>query len=649
MKSASQNSEFLRLRRWAVQSSAFWKFMFVGAVVAGVGFDVSAQQAMIRLHGSISPAVARAVPVNRLNSGERIRFSIALPVRNQAHLDQLLKHLYAPGDPLYRKFLTADEFAQRFGPVQSNYDAVIRFVESQGMQVVGTYSNRLLLDVEGTASHIEAAFGVHMMHYRANNGRVFHAPDREPAVPSELSGKIAAIVGLDNALEPHSNLRLPRAQASGGVSGTGSGPWQGLTPSDIKTAYDLNSVAETGAGQTIALFELDGYLTSDIQAYEAYFGLPNVTVQNVLLDGVSGNPSALTNSGPLEVTLDIELAMALAPNVNRILVYEGNNFVDVYNRIASDNAAQQVSSSWYAGQENDVPSGTRNSENAAFQQMAAQGQTFYAASGDYGDKVRTGTDANGKPILKFGVQDPSSQQYVTGVGGTTLATAGAGGAYSSETTWAGSGGGVSTIWSLPNYQSSTVSPGSGGSSSFRNVPDVSLDSDPGTGYSVYYNGGWTIIGGTSCAAPLWASFTALANQRAAAEGKPRIGFINPAIYSIANGSTYHSDFHDITTGNNGTYPAVLNYDNCTGWGSLMGANLIGPLVGYAGPVFVDFNYTGSTQDGSYAHPYKTMAGGVAAVGSGGTIIIETAGSSSETMTISKRMTVTADHPATVGH
>ncbi len=630
------------------QTRSGWWRLVLGLLIVGTAFHLRAQEALTRLRGNVSPLVARAALMGRAAANERIQFSIALPVRNQAQLDAFLTSVYTPGSTNYQHFLKTGEFAERFGPTQADYDAVIDFVRKQGLEVVATHSNRLVLEVAGTTARVERALGVRMMHYRANSGRVFHAPDVEPVLPATISSKISGVIGLDNALEPNSNLRLrnPSKQLAGS-SGIGSGPLTGLSPSDIKTAYNLNGVTETGTGQTIALFELDGYLASDIQAYEANFSLPNVTLQNVLLDSVSGTPSTNVNA-VLEVTLDIELAIAISPNINRIIVYEGTSFVNIYNRIASDNAAQQVSTSWYPGRESDVSASLRNSENTAFQQMAAQGQTFYAASGDYGDKVKTGTNTNGTPILQFGVQDPSSQQFVTGVGGTTLATASPGGAFQSEVTWSGSGGGISTIWTLPNYQSFVASPGSSGSASFRNLPDVSLDSDPNTGYSVYVSGAWTIVGGTSCAAPLWAGFTALVNQRRASHGGGQLGFLNPTLYYLANSPNYGSEFHDITSGNNGTFAAVAKFDNCTGWGSFNGSNLVTDLQINADVLYVDGTFNGSPQNGTIPNPFKSVTSAINAASSFRATLIYVRGNTYfENLTINKNVTLVNNGGGTV--
>jgi subtilase family serine protease len=285
--------------------------------------------------------------------------------------------------------------------------------------------------------------------------------------------------------------------------------------------------------------------------------------------------------------------------------------------------------------------------------MAAQGQTFFQASGD-GDAY---TQA---------IPVPSDDVYVTSVGGTSLSMATNATQYISESVWNsgfqaqtwygngaytlngvvggywGSGGGVSTITIFPTYQQGVNMVALGGSTTKRDIPDVAL-----TGVNVYvnyFNGLTGNFEGTSCAAPLWAGFAALINEQATLDGKPPIGFINPALYAI--GEAGGSAFHDITTGTDtwpnspSLYAAGAGYDLCTGWGTPNGMNTIRAIEYYGGPVFVDFNYTGSTQDGTYFTPYKNIGNGVNAVGNNGIILIETTGSTTETPTITKPMTIT---------
>jgi subtilase family serine protease len=285
-------------------------------------------------------------------------------------------------------------------------------------------------------------------------------------------------------------------------------------------------------------------------------------------------------------------------------------------------------------------------------------------SGAYQNGVNTGTEQD---FL-----------YMTAVGGTQLFMNGAGLSWSNEIVWNNGGppanlnyfastGGVLSQVPIPYYQKTVNMTANSGSSQDRNVPDVALvardiliyytktpkSGSPTTGQRT----GWV---GTSAASPLFCGLIALANQEAAQNGVPPVGFLNPAIYQIGGSSSYNTCFHDITNGNNawvnakagtssgGLYNAVVGYDLCTGWGTSASPALLDALVEYAGPVFVNFSYSG-TQTGSYAQPFNTLAGGINKVSPGGTIIIETGGSSSETPTITKAMTIIAnDGSDTIG-
>ena len=187
-------------------------------------------------------------------------------------------------------------------------------------------------------------------------------------------------------------------------------------------------------------------------------------------------------------------------------------------------------------------------------------------------------------VSTLSVDDPASQPYMVGVGGTQLFV-NSDGSYNHETTWnvnntvsgGASGGGISSLWSIPAWQQGVAS---AASATMRNVPDVSLNADQYPGYSIYYNGGWYIFGGASCASPLWAAFTARVNQVRTANGTSTLGFANPLIYQIGTGARYQMDFHDIAdSSTNLYYPAGTGYDNATGWGSFNGANLLADLVG----------------------------------------------------------------------
>ena len=561
-------------------------FLGLTALSAPALVSAAPSPGFLALPGHIPAAVASAQPLAAVSPAQPVALALALPLHHQAELQDLLRGLSDPSDPRFGQFLTPEQFAARYSPTPEEYNRVIAYAQAMGLTVTATHANRTLLEVTAPAEQINRAFGLRLLTYRSQlNGRTFFAPDAEPQVPVALNGLVSGIVGLSNASlrTPHLrektwSLITPALDPYAAGHETGSGPGGGLTPSDIKTAYNLSSVSQNGAGQTLALFELDGYTASDITAYETQFGLPKVPLQNVLLGGYSG----AAGSGAAEVTLDIELMTALAPGASKILVYEAPNsdagVVAAYNQIATDNTAKEVSTSWGEA-ENSASASVRSSENTAFQQMAAQGQSIYAAAGD------SGADDNGSTLS---VDDPASQPYMVGVGGTSLTTNGAGGAYKSEKTWnngsaanGAGGGGISTIWTIPSYQTALAgSAASKGSTTHRNVPDVSLDADPNTGYAVYFQGAWTIYGGTSCAAPLWAGFTALVNQKRVAAGSSTLGFANTSLYNLAATSAYANDFHDIADGStNLFYPAVAGYDDATGLGTFNGANLLADLSG----------------------------------------------------------------------
>ena len=553
-------------------------FMLMLTLNIGVALDKTSNQSTVRLSGHVpSSAVSQAVLKEHLDANKPVPITFVLPLRNQKALEKLIQQIYNPADQQhYGKYLTAAEFIKQFAPTQEDYNAVIAYAKKLGLDVIGTHPNRTLLNVSGPTKSIEAAFQLKLNMYQQTNGRKFYAPDNEPAVPAAIASIINGIVGLDNSAVWHacnrrqeiSNEMLNAPNASSFPSGPGGS----YAPGDIKTAYNLNGVSANGSGQKVALFELGAYLTSDITAYTAYYGLPSANLTNVLVDGGSGGAI------DPEVTLDIELVLALAPQ-SQVYVYEGPNsgqgVLDTYNRIATDNIAKQVSTSWGLG-ENYVSSQSLQAENAIFQQMAAQGQTIYAAAGDSGAYDDYPNNMN------LVVDDPASQPYIVGVGGTSLTVNATTGAYASETVWndglgkGAGGGGVSLVWPIPSWQASVSTVYS---KTNRNVPDISLNADQYKGYSIFYNGNWTIYGGTSCAAPLWAAFTALVNQQRQAATMPVLGFANPPLYAIGiTAASQTVDYHDITTGNNLFYQAGPGYDNASGWGSFNGANLFASLT-----------------------------------------------------------------------
>jgi len=525
----------------------------------------------------IPPKVKGFSDMGTTKLDQELPITIGLTLNNEAELDQRLHEMYRSGSPAYHHFISSEEFHSVYSPTPAQVSQVSSFLQAHGIKPLGTTDNRLFLHANGKVEALNRLFHteIHQFHQEtAQQGTNYFAPSSELKVPSNLP--IQAIHGLQNVTRLKSYAHSLAIQAYG-VQHAGSGPNGGYTPSDIQKAYNLPTNLK-GSGQTLALFELDGYLTSDITSYEDYFGLPAMPLQNILVDQASGVPSG--TGGANEVTLDIELMISMAPNANQIIVYEGPNtsqgLLDTYSKIADDNLARNVSTSW-GMTEDESPQSFIQSENNIFKQMAAQGQSFFAASGD------SGADDNGSNLS---VDDPSSQPYVTAVGGTHLEIS-SDGTYESETTWnhdgtpsdGAGGGGISTIWAIPEWQTGLATSQNKGSNTMRNTPDVALNADPYSGYAIFTGGVWTVFGGTSCAAPMWAAFAALVNQQREMNGSTPLGFPNPLIYQIGKNSRYHNDFNDISDGStNIFYPAVPGYDNATGWGSFNGQNLLNDLV-----------------------------------------------------------------------
>jgi subtilase family serine protease len=529
---------------------------FLSACVAAVLLcaapaEASGQQV---LPGHVPRAVADSRALNKLPDATRLNLAIGLPLRNQGELDELLAQLADPESAQFGHYLSAEQFAAEFGPTEHDYQALIQFAHENGLAVTGTHPNRVLLDVSGRVSDIEKVMHIRMMVYEHPVRGKFFAPDREPSL--DVAVPVLDISGLDNFELPHpmSLKNIPLSEAKSYV--TGSGPGGYFIGRDFRAAY-APGVTVTGSGQVVGLLEFDGFYAGDVQKNAAAAGLPVVPTQTVLLDGFSGAPGGAN----IEVILDIMMASYMAPGLSKVMVYEGSNPNDILNRMATDNLAQQLSSSWGYGPINATT-------EQIFKQYIAQGQSMMQASGDSGAYTN-------------GVMAPSDDPNLTVVGGTSLTTAGAGGPWQSEKVWSGSGGGVSTLYPIPSYQQGLNMAANRGSTKMRNIPDVALTADIQM-FLIQSNGQAVVVGGTSAAAPLWSGFVALANQQAAANAKPRIGFLNPLLYTIGEHSNYAADMNDITSGSNGGFSAVTGYDLTTGWGSPAGQHLINDLTGSTG-------------------------------------------------------------------
>ena len=605
----------------------------VASVLAGGAIPAAAAVAAVAAPSTVPVGHAAVVPLGSTQIGPRsasatLRLDVALAPRDPTALDQFLQQVYDPTSPAYHHFLARGSFGPRFGAAPSTIDAVDSALSAVGLTPGPVSSDGMIVPVSTTVGQAESAFGTSIVQYRLRSGRIAFGNTAAPKVPAPIAPDVVGVLGLSDLQRAHPALEvghsvavpasvpaepgaaglplhaagllrpavvpssptpaaLPRASGpspcSAATADTVSG---GYTANQIATAYGFGTGAYAhglvGTGETVAVAELEPYAASDIAAFESCYSI-STPVDTIPVDGGAG-----TGSGSGEAALDIENIASLAPGAT-IDVYEapgvGTGLLDMYQTIASQDTAAVVSTSWGLC-EAGLTASVARTEEAVFEQMAAQGQSMVAAAGDSGSEDCYAPPANTDTALQ--VDDPASDPYVTGVGGTSLTAIGP---PPTETVWnngslgyGAGGGGISQLWPMPTWQTALgVNANSSGTpcsapsgTSCREVPDVSANADPNFGYAIYFAGGWNIFGGTSAAAPVWAAFTALADEGCGSDA--RAGLLNPALY------THASDLHDVTSGNNdytgtngGLYPATTGYDMATGLGTPTAA-LLAPGV-----------------------------------------------------------------------
>jgi hypothetical protein len=545
--------------------------------------------------------VLTLVPASAAAARHAAHVTVVLEPRSPAALRTYAEAVSTPSSPLYRHYLTPAQFARRFGASSTAIARVRSALRAQGLDPGAVSANHLSIRAVPAAGAARRPL--------AELGRL---------AASAFPG-VQAIEGLYPAPGPHPLLvrdsarRQPRASRPHVVTGgpqpcaaarnaaASSGAY---TDDQIASAYGLSDSyrsGDLGAGITVAVYELEPVAAADLAAFQACYGI-NVPIGYVHVDGGAGS-----GEGSGESALDIENVLGYVPAA-RVLVYQGPNSssggpgsgpYDVFNAIVSQDRAQVVTISWGECESALGPSGSQ-AENTLFQEAAVQGQTIVAAGGDTGaEDCQTASSA---PAPQAAVDDPASQPFVTGVGGTTLSSLGPrpteevwnnGGTPAALLSSGAGGGGISALWGMPTAQLDAapglnVRSGAPNGSTCgrpggwcREVPDVSADADPATGYEIYYNAsgaapgqprGWQAFGGTSAASPVWASLMALADASPSCAGAP-VGMALPALYRAA-GSDYAGAFNDVRSGNNdftgansGQFAAGPGYDEASGLGS----------------------------------------------------------------------------------
>ena len=514
--------------------------------------------------GSVSPLVAEAVDLGRAASTAQHRVVVGLALHNGDALEAFLADVQDPASPRYAQFITQEEFDALYGPTEAAEAAVVSHLERSGLRITDRAPNRLIVGARGSVAAIERAFGV-AIHDVSFRGARHYAALEEPTFPADIADAVVGVIGLDDLVE-----RQPRVRASGPApaphAALGSNCCH-LSPNDLATFYD-NTTAYTGTGQTIVIAGVYAWMDSDNTTFNAQWGLPALPAGSGQVCTGSGNPSGcrFNSQNSIEIALDVEYAHGSARGA-RILNYMAAStsladFTVAYNRIVSDNPGHVVSTSWGVC-EAGVSTATQHTDDNIFANGNAKGQSWFAASGDNGSRDCSNV---------LTVDNPANSPHVIGVGGTTP-TCSAGmtpsspacAGYGSETGWSGSGGGVSQVFARPAFQTGCRVP----AGTQRLVPDVALAANPSPGNYVRKGGFWYIVGGTSVAAPQWAGFVALLNQKLGSSG---VGNPGARLYGLCGTSA----FHDVTSGENGDYMAGAGFDMVTGLGTPEVKNFLAP-------------------------------------------------------------------------
>ncbi len=491
---------------------------------------------------TLATAIRNATHLGRAGIGTQVSLSLGLKVRQPDSLAALL----ASGQTV-----TPDAYSAAFGTDPVRAGQAVAALEAAGMRAIWRTGSSLIA-ADGPAPAVDALLGVDIENYRAASGVTFYAALNEPHLPFQLASVVSGIAGLDNYRHARTFAVRPG----------------GLTPTDVLAFYNIKPLRDrglNGTGQTIMLPEIDDLPNlDDLNKFATEFGLPPFdSVVTVKRDPNWGKPQKPQG----EAVLDLEIIHEVAPNAKMVLYVSAPDFGHLdraFDQMVTDDLGSVISESLGAC-EADTFSGHRNVYAGIQDRALAEGMSHFVATGDNG-AYTCGQD---NPVSG---SFPSTLPTVTAVGGTSVFESQQG-TYYKEAAWGspidetGSGGGYSQFYPIPDYQKVVGQAAGHGN---RQVPDVAADSDPNTGFHIFFQGRDGQAGGTSAAAPLWAAIVALINQDLKAKHLREVGFANPALYWMGENSAKLPlrPFHDVTTGNNLGYDAGPGWDFATGWGSM---------------------------------------------------------------------------------
>jgi pro-kumamolisin-like protein len=544
-----------------------------------------------------------------------------------ADRDALVEAVSTPGSPSYRKWLTTDEYAARFGARPEDIARTTAWLASQGLEVSPVTSPLGARSIfSGTVAQLEAAFHTEMHRYNVR-GEMHYAMANPPSIPTELADVVLAIKNTHDFYPTHGKLRVhaapPPAPCNGGCQGNGIAPPDWATIYDVTPLYTtgINGTPINGQGVTLIVVGTAAIAQSDITAFRQTYGLAANNITTTIVPG-TGTPA--TGGGTsVEAILDTEWSGAIAPNatVNFVLSGADNPNPDngVFYAIEQNNLGTIISESFGGCEMGFTPA---DADVLGVFGAAANllGITYLASSGDDGAATCL---AGGQGQAGLWVDIPASYPGVTGVGGTgfdispaqltfdgngNVTSAGTESVWNETAVGGGSGGGgISAVFALPSYQTGLSCTPTGslptttGPSPARLVPDVAFTAaggssqfgiliectDDGAGGCSSTGGSPSTlaIAGTSASSPSFAGVLALVSQ--AVNG--RLGNVNPLLYTL--GSESSSAIRDVTTGNNfegcnaGTdpgcpaggqygYSAAAGYDCASGLGSVDVNNLV---------------------------------------------------------------------------